>query len=225
MTTKIMKPLFPIKFLTAKEIGSVKMTLKISSSGEGSLEHSWNFNENFPDEFDPAIRTDEITSERSYAFEFPIHAIPNNNSALLVVDENFLNLSPIFDNVLAKKLISVLSQNSRVFVLGTSDRISGIKRLESVDSTLSPPEFIGGFIGRLFSNLILNDSVNFNSIVVPSEGPTGFEKISQESMDELLSTMSAEWSTDIDSNAYTEECRRCWRYDGAAMSTQSGLYI
>lgn len=225
LTTKVMKPLFPLKFLDAQEIGSVKMTLRISGSRQEALEHSWNFNENFPNEFDPALHTDEATSERSYTFDFPIHHIPNNNSALLVVDENFLKLSPIFDNVLAKKLISLASPDVRLFILGTSDKISATKRLGSSDSSLTPPEFIGGFIGGLFANLVMGSALPFSSIVVVSEGPTGFEKISQESMDELLTSMSQEWGSSIDTTAYKEECRRCWRYDGAAMSTQSGLYI
>lgn len=228
ITTKVMHPLFPTKFLQMRDIGSINMSLafKENSSGiEGN--YSWNFNENFPNEFDPAQNNgNDEEIRKSFSFEFPIMYIPNNNSLLISIDENFLKLSPIFDNVLAKKLSSILNDKINTLIIGTSDKIMSTKNISKDQCDLNPPEFVSGFIGALISNIIADQSTSkFTGINIPSEGPTGFEKISLETMSELVHIFMDQWNDSIDKKRYYEECNKFWRFDGSAMSTQSGLYI
>lgn len=228
ITTKVMHPLFPKKFLQLKDIGSIKMSLTFEENSNGNEgKYSWNFNENFPNEFDPAPNSDNSEDIRkSFSFEFPIMHIPNNNSLLISIDENFLKLSPIFDNVLAKKLSSILNDKIKTLIIGTSDKIMSTKKISREYCDLNPPEFVSGFIGALISNVVADQSTsNFGSIIIPSEGPTGFEKISLETMNELVHIFMDQWNESIDKKKYYEECNRFWRFDGSAMSTQSGLYI
>lgn len=223
LTTKLMNPLFPKKFLNLTELGFIETALSLSEQNDEEMEHSWNFNENFPNEFDPSGRMPNI--QRSFDFKFPIYHIPNNNTLLISIDENFLKFSPIFANVLAKSLVARIKNSKQICILGACDKIVNPKRLTKDDCALTPPEFVTGFIGALFSEIILNDVTNFESVVVPSEGPTGFEKISVNIMDDLVDLFINEWSDEIDFKRYYDECHRYWKFDGAAMSTQSGLYI
>jgi len=225
ITTKVMNPLFPKKFLNIKEIGSIRMALSFEESGLSEGSYSWNFNENFPNEFDPATNEKNEENQKSFSFEFPLFYIPNNNSLLISIDENFLKLSPIFDNILAKKLASLLSDCKKTFVIGASDRIMNSKAITASVCDLNPPEFVSGFIGSLISNAAVRSVSNFSSIIVPSEGPTGFEKISLETMNVLVHALMNQWNSGIDTQKYYEECNKYWRFDGSAMSTQSGLYI
>ncbi|SMN19875.1 similar to Saccharomyces cerevisiae YLR199C PBA1 Protein involved in 20S proteasome assembly [Maudiozyma saulgeensis] len=225
ITTKLMNPLFPKKFLNIKEVGSIKMALSFEETGLNEGNYSWNFNENFPEEFDPASQEENEEIKKSFSFEFPLFHIPNNNSLLISIDENFLKLSPIFDNVLAKELANLLVDCKYIFVIGTSDRVMDSKSITCSVCNLNPPEFVSGFIGSLISNLAIQPVSNFSSIIVPSEGPTGFEKISLETMNELVHTFMDQWNNEIDTQKYYEECNKYWRFDGSAMSTQSGLYI
>ena len=228
ITTKVMHPLFPKKFLQLKDIGSIKMSLTFEENNNGNeCKYSWNFNENFPNEFDPAPKSENNEEIRkSFSFEFPIMHIPNNNSLLISIDENFLKLSPIFDNILAKKLSSILNDKMKTLIIGTSDKIMNTKNISKEYCDLNPPEFVSGFIGALISDIIAEQSTsNFESIIIPSEGPTGFEKISLETMNELVHIFMDQWNESIDKKKYYEECNRFWRFDGSAMSTQSGLYI
>lgn len=199
-----------------------------------SASHSWNYNENFPNQFDPELdsanSTDDGNTDKVISFQFPIIELSKNESLLISIDENFLKFSPIFANVIAQQLTTKLSSfSNKIIVLGASDKIYESKLLTLESCTLQPPEFITGTCGSMINYLLQLKTVNFKAYIVPSEGPIGFEKLSITSMDELIDLSIQEWVKDtnqnIDIKSYRDECHRNWKLDGAAMSTQSGLYV
>lgn len=248
ITTKVMNPLFhSSQFNKPTIIGTIKTMLTVPRKllnksqdllqiGGGEMissSHSWNYNENFPNQFDPeldAASTKDDNGDKIISFQFPIIELSNNKSLLISIDENFLKFSPIFANIIAQQLATNLSLfPNEIIVLGASDKIYDSKILTLDSCTLQPPEFITGTCASVIHYLIQLKIVNFKAYLVPSEGPIGFEKLSITSMDELIDLSIQEWvnesNTKIDIKSYRDECHRNWKLDGAAMSTQSGLYI
>ncbi|CCD25262.1 Pba1p NDAI_0E04450 [Naumovozyma dairenensis CBS 421] len=221
-----MNPLFPEDLLPLVSVSNISTTLTLNPDqlmgNEGK--HSWNYNENFPNEFDPSDK-DMKSSEKSYDFNFPIFAI--DRTLVISIQENFLKISPIFSNVISQTLVQALPLNKEILILGTSDRVAVMRKISNEIDTLEPPEFVTGFIGSLITELNLhNAKYNFDAIIVPSEGPTGFEKLNLTIMQDLIDIFKNEWNyLNIDSKVYTEQCYRHWKLAGAAIGAQSGLYI
>ncbi|CAI4046391.1 hypothetical protein SKDZ_12G2340 [Saccharomyces kudriavzevii ZP591] len=225
ITTKIMNPLFPKNLLQLTSIGEVKssLTVKNSSPTQSTDAYSWNYDENFPNEVDP-ISGSETSKETQYNFSFPIYSF--GETLLFSIEENFINISPIFGNMISRSIVSQLIKTSpEIIVIGNSDRISNMKKMTKSECTLQPPEFITGFIGSVLTQLIIgeNKGMNFKCLIVPSEGPNGFEKISLSDMGSLIDVCS-QW-LGFDHSKYSQECYRLWRCDSAAIGAQSGLYI
>lgn len=218
-----MNPLFPEKLLKSTILGDLKVILDLSS-GKMALDHpmhSWNFDENFPNEVDPAY----VVEERRKTFELCAPIVSFGRTLLISVKENFLKTSPIFLNQIAKSVVCKLAQGAfegEVVVLGTSDQITELKPVSDKETTLNPPEFVTSFVGAVITQLI-EKSLPFQGLIAPSEGPVGFEKLNLVTMEELI-TLCHQW---VDSNKeiYRNECYRRWRLDGAALGAQSGLYI
>ena len=225
ITTKIMNPLFPKNLLQLTSIGEIKTTLTVKNSPplQPSGEHSWNYDENFPNEVDPDQKS-AISDETTYGFSFPIYSF--GKTLLFSMEENFISISPIFGNMISRSIISQLVKSSPdIIVIGTSDKINGMKITTKDECTLQPPEFITGFIGSVLTQLIVgaNKGMKFKCLVVPSEGPNGFEKLSLSDMGSLVD-LCGQW-LGFDHSKYADECYRLWRCDSAAIGAQSGLYI
>ncbi|QID86774.1 proteasome chaperone 1 [Saccharomyces pastorianus] len=226
VTTKIMNPLFPKNLLKLISIGEIKTSLMVKESNpvQSTDTHSWNYDENFPNEIDPDSRTATSNEETLYNFSFPIYSF--GKTLLFSIEENFINISPIFGNMISRSIVSQLAKTSPdIIIIGTSDRISNMKIMTEDECTLQPPEFVTGFIGSALTQLITgpNKGIKFKCLVVPSEGPNGFEKFSLSDMGSLIDVCS-QWFG-LDHSKYSEECHRLWRCDSAAFGAQSGLYI
>jgi len=225
ITTKIMNPLFPKNLLQLTSIGEIKTTLTVKSPSlpQSSGKHSWNYDENFPNEVDPDQKND-TADETVYGFSFPIYSF--GKTLLFSMEENFISISPIFGNMISRSIISQLAQFSPdIIVIGTSDKIASMKVMTENECTLQPPEFITGFIGSVLTQLIVGPSkgLKFKCLVAPSEGPNGFEKLSLSDMGSLVD-LCGQW-LGFEPSRYSEECYRLWRCDSAAIGAQSGLYI
>lgn len=221
LTTKVMSPLFPHKVLSIQSLGDLSAELKIENRTTTSESHTWDFNENIP--FEANAETE--AGEKLYTFNFPVNYIPDINSLLIVIDDNFMKFPQIFSNAIARVLVERSCQVKNIILLGASDKISSAQKLTPEESTLIPPEFITDFIGSVLSELIIKECSNFEAIVVPSEGPTGFEKLSTTTMQNLINEFAKLFTTNIDIEKYLSECSRNWRLESAGTSTQSGLYI
>lgn len=223
LTSAIMNPLFPEKLLKSASLGDLEATLDLTS-GKIALDHpmhSWNFDQNFPNQVDP----EEIVEERSKSFKLTAPIVAFDKMLLIGLKENFLKNSPIFANQIAKSIVSKLAQDhfeGQIVVLGTSDQITELKPLSQNETKLSPPEFVTSFVGAILTQLI-EKSLPFQGLIAPSEGPVGYEKLNLVTMEELI-TLCHAW-VGGDKELYRSECYRRWRLDGAALGAQSGLYI
>ncbi|CCF60760.1 hypothetical protein KAFR_0L01500 [Kazachstania africana CBS 2517] len=228
LTTKVMNPLFPKNLLKMEDLGNIETTLLLTESkmtDDEQNHYSWDFNENFPNEFNPSMES--ATGNNNFSFKFPIYRISSTDTLLISIDENFLKVSPIFLNLISKKLTSSINNDkSSILLLGASDKISNnIKTVTNKNCSINPPEFITGFIGSLLYELLEIGTDNFECIIVPSEGPIGFEKLSLSTMEELINQFFHELGSQMDFKTYYDECHRNWKLEGSATSTQSGLYI
>lgn len=219
-----MNSLFPGELLNINKVGDLKATMSSDSKSFAPEHpmHSWDFAENFPNQIDPD--TEEQEGGNLVTLTTPIIAF--DEALLISLKENFLKVSPIFSNLIAIELVKLFLNSDNkgldIIVLGTSDQITEVKSISETTSTLQPPEFITGFIGATLTQLITNN-VPFQGIIAPSEGPIGFEKLTLITMEEMIGICS-QWSS-ADREKYKEECYRRWRLNGAAIGTQSGLYI
>ena len=129
----------------------------------------------------------------SLEYKFPIYSSNSvsksgstnegtKKTSVLIVDETF----PIIVlNFFSNELSQYVNDNSTV-VLGLSDRISEVKVIEPMKAPLEgksfvPPEFVSNFGASLFHKAVLA-----NYWFLPSEGPVGFEKVSQTNIGQLL---------------------------------------
>lgn len=183
--------------------------------------HSWDFSENFPNEVDPEDVVEE--TNKTLSFTTPIMAF--EDTLLISLKENFLKVSPIFLNRISNELLKLfqnLEKKTSIVILGTSDQISELKPISNTSCTLQPPEFVTGFVGSILTQLVAH-SMPFNGLVAPSEGPVGFEKLTLETMENLVE-VCCQW-VPVNVLGYADECYRRWRLDGGASGAQSGLYI
>ncbi|CCH61260.1 hypothetical protein TBLA_0E02070 [Henningerozyma blattae CBS 6284] len=168
-----------------------------------------------------------VSEATAHLVKTPIYKC-NERTLIIIVDENVMQVCPIFLNVISKTICTMFGNQLKFLIFGTSDRISKIKTINHLNCTLIPPEFITGFIGSIISDLSLTANSKFNGFLVPSEGPLGFEKLTLETMEFLIKEGGRIVKT-IDSNLnlelYEKECYRNWRLTGTTIGTQSGLYI
>lgn len=227
ITSKIMNPLFPSKFLSLTKLGDIVSQLKIDEKNPIPLnnKYSWDYEENFPNEIDITLIDDTTENNQRFRFSSPIMAF--NDVLVICIEENFIKMSPIFSNVIAEKIIEYLLVNCasdiEFIALGTSDRVSSLKTVSKTTCTLEAPEFVTGFCGSVLTQLIIKEIPFFTGTIAPSEGPVGFEKMTLEVMEELIGFSRTIFS--INSKEYSDECHRLWKLDGAAIGAQSGLYI
>lgn len=225
LSSAIMNPLFPEKLLNLSQVGDIEAILDISTpkNTEDHPLHSWDFDENFPNELDP----DQMVQEASRSFKLSTPVVAFDDTLVISLKENFLKDSPIFTNVIAREIVNQLSScgelsNIDVVVLGTSDQITEMKVVNDKSTSLNPPEFLTGFVGAILTRLI-GSGISFQGIMAPSEGPIGYEKLNLVTMQELIGVCHR-W-VNVDEEIYKNECYRRWRLDGAALGAQSGMYI
>lgn len=231
ITTQLMNPLFPEKLIESKNLGKIETQLTLTEDQNAVNEdgHSWNFNENFPNEFDPD-NEDRENQQQAFNFEFPVFAV--GKVVIISIQDNFLKISPIFSNIISKKLIEQLPRTIKPLILGSSDRIASVKEINDHTCTLVPPEFITGFIASLLTELTIHNETlqngenkfQFDAILVPSEGPLGFEKLNLTVIQDLIDLFKEEWPN-LDPKVYAEESYRNWKLAGSVLGAQSGLYI
>ncbi|KAL6940388.1 hypothetical protein ACO0QE_004287 [Hanseniaspora vineae] len=138
-------------------------------------------------------------------------------TSVLIVDETF---PPIVLNFFSNELSQYVNDNSTV-VLGLSDRISSVKVIEPVKPPLEgksfvPPEFVSNFGASLF-----HKAVQANYWFLPSEGPVGFEKVSQTNIGQLLQLIEDRF--DISDPSFGKRFAQNWNEnDGTHVNT---LYL
>lgn len=217
-----MSPLFPSTLLQLEEVGQLTANLELEKESISDQPvHSWDFDENFPNQVGPKDSTESISNE--YTFTTAIMAF--SDTLLIIVKENFLKVSPIVVNQVSKELVKLLSRtnsNVSIIVLGTSDQLLELKPISNTFCSLQPPEFVTGFVGSVLSQLV-TASLPFEGFIAPSEGPVGFEKMTLETMENLVEAFN-KWIP-VGVLNYADECYRRWRLDGCASGAQSGLYI
>lgn len=220
-----MNPLFPERLLKLICVGDMEATLDITTINaiKDHGNHSWSFDENFPNEMDP----ERVEQENSRSFRVSTPIVAFDDTLVISLKENFLKDSPIFTNIIAEQIVRELASSGtasgiEVVVLGTSDQVTEMKRVDDSFTTLNPPEFLTGFAGAILTQLI-DRHIPFQGIIAPSEGPIGYEKLNLVTMQELVN-LCLRWVT-VDREIYKNECYRRWRLDGAAIGAQSGLYI
>lgn len=216
-----MDPLFPKELLGVVKLGEIRTTLTLDRNpAHDDGEYSWNFEENFPNEVN--LNNGQANDDgRFLTFVTTVEAF--GDSLLIAVKENFLKVSPITYNFIAQVLLSAINgTNHELRVLGTSDRITELKFISNLRSDLQPPEFVTGFIGSILTQLTVKN-IPFQGFIAPSEGAIGFEKMSMNTMPELID-VCGQW-TDANSDKYRSECYRHWRLDNGAAGSLSGLYV
>ncbi|CAR28778.1 hypothetical protein ZYGR_0U01370 [Zygosaccharomyces rouxii] len=221
LTTGIMDPLFPKELLGVMKLGDIRTTLTIDRNQQHENgEYSWNFEENFPNEVNLNGGQDNDDGQ-SLTFVTTVEAF--GDCLLVGVKENFLKVSPIIYNRIAQVLLSVFDgTHHELKVLGTSDRITELKSISHLRSDLQPPEFVTGFIGSILTQLTVKN-IPFEGFIAPSEGAIGFEKMSMNTMPELID-ICGQWING-NSEKYRSECYRHWRLDSGAVGSLSGLYV
>lgn len=221
LVTGIMDPLFPKELLKVVKLGEIRTTLTLDRNQvHDNGEYSWNFEENFPNEVNLNGGQDD-GEDKLVTFVTTVAAF--GDCLFIAVKENFLKVSPIVYNRIAQVLLSVIdSTHHELKVLGTSDRITELKLISNLRSDLQPPEFVTGFIGSVLTQLTVKN-IPFQGFIAPSEGAIGFEKMSMNTMPELIDICS-QW-IDISSEKYRSECYRHWRLDSGAAGSLSGLYV
>lgn len=152
----------------------------------------------------------------NYSVEFNIWKV--EDTIIILIDENEIKYPTILTNFLTKSLASLIKHIPDIVVLINSDRVSELKKLKD----LVPPEFVAGSISNLIINL---PDEKLNVLVVPSEGPVGFEKYNINTVDGLLDEMSQLLcSYPAQTSFYIHESMKLWKLDGCT-STQGGLYL
>lgn len=216
--SKTLEPLFPKRLIKLEHIASFQGTWQTNTTEE------FRYREDFQAE-------EAATSKKTErSIEFPMQKL-DNNTLLLCVEENFLHVPPIVWNILSREIVAKCS-TLQFLVIGTTDRIGEVKSIGAPGSCpfgqedlppLAPPEFITNFTASLIDQLIASH-MKFSGFVAPSEGPSGFEKLSLETMDKLIDLC---WPivNHLSRDSYVTECHRCWRLNGTAMGAQTGLYL
>lgn len=220
LCTKVLRPLFPSTICPTTTISEFQVTIPPQPTAIKKAHGSSYGDEDYEQESLSDKKPEEIT------VSFQVEKF--KDILFICIEENFLHVSPIAWNLLSQQIIRLCkSKNTlQTIVLGTSDRITTLK---SVGSTLGlpdlePPEFVTNCTASLITTLILHD-LPFKSLIAPSEGPSGFEKLSLVSMDQLAESCFELVKPVENVSSYIEECHRAWRLQGTAMGAQTGLYI
>lgn len=225
VTSKVLKPLFPDELLSLQTIGDLEVNLSFTApANSNNTSYNWEYEENFPEEFDPSNNSNG-TSLKTYNFKFPV--IKFQDTLIFSIDENFLQISPIFSTVIALKLSEYITslKNVELYVMGVSDKVTDIRTFDQDKCTLIPPELVVGFIGAFLSDITLK-KLPFKCLVAPSEGPLGFEKLTLATMEQLVRRSEKLISSaNITTKEYETACNRHWRLSGTTIGAQAGLYI
>lgn len=213
--TEIFRSLFVGKLAHAEQIS----TFEVKWQTKGREQHL--YREDFQ------VQEDCTKENESCGLSIPVLKI-DEDTFLLCVAEDFLHVPPIVGNLLSQEMAK-LCRDLRVLVIGTSDRIEEVKYVGSAQNgrngvpPLTPPELITSFTASITTQLLLC-KVPFDGYVAPSEGPSGYEKLSMETMDKLIDLCWSEISTG-NRDEYVKETHRNWRLHGTSTGTQTGLYL
>lgn len=140
------------------------------------------------------------------------------DTLIAIIDENEVKYPAIVTNFMTRNLAQLLRDIKDITILVNSDKITELKQL----SYLVPPEFITGSITNFILALPRKE---LKVIVVPSEGPIGFEKYNFPTVDALVDEMSKLLcSYPSQTEYYVSECLKLWKLDECT-TTQGGLYI
>ncbi|SCU81468.1 LAME_0B07228g1_1 [Lachancea meyersii CBS 8951] len=217
LTTKVFRSLFPGNLAHASEVSKFRVSWKTKSS-----EHAL-YREDFQ------LREDSLRKSDAKVLEIPVLQI-NPETLVISVAEDFLHVPPIALNLLSKQIAQLFSTPLEILVLGASDRIEQVKTVSYPSDeaknglcVLVPPEFLTNFIASAMTQLILQ-KIPFRGYIAPSEGPSGYEKLSLDAMDTLIDQCWSELASG-DRDTYFKECHRNWRLNGTAMGAQAGLYL
>ncbi|SCU92492.1 LANO_0E01112g1_1 [Lachancea nothofagi CBS 11611] len=217
ITTKVFRSLFSSKLAHANQVS--KFQIQWHTKGKDHLMYREDFQ----------VQEDNSSKSESRLLEFPVEQI-DSESLFVSVAEDFLHVPPIALNLLSKEIAKLCAAPLDILLIGSSDRIEEIKQVGFPTTEqryglpgLNPPEFLTNFTASIMTQLISN-KVHFHGYVAPSEGPSGYEKLSMETMDQLIDLC---WSESRGSNRemYVKECHRNWKLNGTAMGAQSGLYL
>lgn len=157
-----------------------------------------------------------INSTEQFVIKYNLWKL--QDTLIAIIDENEVKYPAIVSNFMTRELAQLIGGIEDMTVLVNSDRLTDLKNL----SDLVPPEFITGSITNILLALPKKDA---KVIVVPSEGPIGFEKYNFTVVDALVDEMSTLLcSYPSQTDYYVTECLKLWKLDGCT-TTQGGLYI
>ncbi|CEP62587.1 Pba1p LALA0_S05e08944g [Lachancea lanzarotensis] len=217
ITTKVFRSLFPGNLNNGTIVSTFRITWSIGNKEE-SL---------YRDDFQ--LREESLRKGNEKVLEFPVIQI-DSETVVISVAEDFMHVPPIALNLLSQQIAKLFSKPLDIIVLGASDRIEEVKNLAFKTSkpkndlnSLIPPEFLTNFIASVVTQLVLGN-IPFRGFIAPSEGPSGYEKLSLEAMDTLIVKCWSEFALG-DKDTYFKECHRNWKLNGTAMGAHAGLYL
>ncbi|SCU99367.1 LAFA_0G23618g1_1 [Lachancea sp. 'fantastica'] len=217
ITTKVFRSLFPGNLSNGKKVSTFRI--------------SWNIRNREDTMYREDFQLREESSRKGDAKVLEIPVVQLDRETLVIsVAEDFMHVPPIALNLLSKQISQLFSKSLDIVVLGSSDRIEEVKSVAFLNGepqtelhSLVPPEFLTNFIASLVTQLVLG-KIPFRGYIAPSEGPSGYEKLSLEAMDTLIVKCWSEFAL-ADRDAYFKECHRNWRLNGTAMGAHAGLYL
>ena len=161
---------------------------------------------------------DSITRSSTEEFLMNYNLWKLQDTVIVIIEENEMKYPTIVTNFMTRQLAQLIGNVCERTILVNSDRLTELKTL----TDLIPPEFITGSITNLI--LSLKDK-SAKVLVVPAEGPSGFEKYNFNVVDSLVDEMSKLLcSYPSQTDYYVSECIKLWKLDGCT-TTQGGLYI
>lgn len=213
--TNIFRSLFEDRLARAEQISS----FVVAWQTKGREQHLYRE--------DYQTQEDSRSTDETKRLEFPVHKL-DDGTLFICVREDFLHVPPISINLLSRE-IAKLCGGLEVLLFGSSDRLERVKYVGFPGNVgkglplLTPPELITNFTASIMTQLLSN-KVRFDGYVAPSEGPSGYEKLSMETMDLLIDLC---WSEVRFGNRedYVKSCHRNWRLNGTVMGAQTGLYL
>lgn len=225
--TKTVEALFPERCYQRKVVGQIKVKsphTSTKSAVKNQSERSWDFHENFPEEVEPL----EAASRAVHQIGIPIYELEGLQKTLLVIlEENFMIVSPILINYAALSLRGILNGfTGSVHIWGHSDRVAEMRLLTRNHCDLVPPELVTGFVGAVISTIIKLEHCNFRAFIAPSEGHLGFEKITLSQMSDMIELCAKALNiSEADYEAYRKHCIKHWKTQSTAIGAQPGLYL
>lgn len=196
--------LLPSTVITLTLVSKLIGTLLVETGKNSTIDGDFNFLE--------YIESRDISSQE-IQLVYPIYRT-NKDLIIIFIPENDLKYPTILQNYLIKSLSDII-KNFQSTILINCDKILELKTL----SQLKPPEFISGSVSRLVMELLPFDKLE--TIIIPSEGMNGFEKINADIVDSLVELMKQKFNFPIN---YSAECYRYWKLENGTQG-QCGLYI